>query len=180
LSELKSFAWYYSAWGCARRGCRARADPSPSLRAFAAPELHPSAPAPTGSSGAELRIPSATRVVSQQLGPPRPHTPPWVRSGHPPTSAAGSPPQKPGRGEDPAPRDPLNIRGYLWQRAGVMPCWAGGSCPAGYAHPSLRASRLQTDRAQPKAKGPRSEACTHPPPPAPAGKVSMQHLPPSE
>lgn len=111
---------------------------------------------------------------------------PGPELGVPPTSTALSTSQKPAGGEEGGGRTqrtetPWNIWGYLWQRAGLVPRWAGSFPPAGWEHPSIQGSRLQTPRLQRKPRWLVGRLSPPPSiPPAPGRKGSMHHLPPSE
>lgn len=110
---------------------------------------------PTGSSGAVRAANPMWNLgcVPKAWPTPRSHPSGPELDIHP-TSTAPSTSQNPAGGEEGGrtqhPETPWNIWGYLWQRAGLVPRWAGPFSPAGWEHPSIQGSRLQTPRLQPK------------------------------
>lgn len=185
MSELKSFAWYYLlSWGAAfggaaRQGVLATTSTprqkhlqqrscSPcSLQSPLVCSIHSMPILQVTVVQSSLRIPCATRVVSQQLGPPRPPTP-WARAGHPPCPKASTP-KKPRQRQG---RGPGARRTFGATCGKEVPRRAGSLFPIGCEHPSTPGSR----RAGCKLPG----VGTHTPHPAPARKGPMHHLPPSE
>lgn len=93
-----------------------------------------------------LRIPCATRAVSQQLGPPRPPTP-WARAGHPPCPRASTP-KKPCQcqGRGPGARRTYGAtcgKELGWCHAGLVPCLPWGASIRASLAPGGQAANSQ-------------------------------------